>query len=438
MALSQKQLQEIAAASLLATSKVFLGGNASRIVLNTIEGKRSKLVPTGIKGANGRRGLAGLGEKTTITPEMMTGPPMAKIGDTGIEAVDGRLTPAIIAEYDQLEMQYAMSGNVPPWNYPFSSNYKAGDSSWPLILTLYFAGNQIPGGTAGAGADMAFRVGMLSKPSISKDEINRVVREVNRVAQERRGTPGGIVGKLVNSTIVPVARVVEENPALLFVAPVATAMIAGAASGAGVFSAFTGGGSAAGTAAAAAPAATTAATAAPAAAAAAPTAATLAPVALPASAVPIATGGALTTATTAATAAAAIPKLAPIIDKAKEIAPKVVEGVNTARTVAAVANGDVPPPPIDIGDGSLTDWASAIAEQYITGKLSDAERERLTREIQTLQNQAAANAPASVPYTPAAQVPGQIQAAMAEKKDDNLLLVLLAAGIPLAALLLQG
>lgn len=157
----------------------------------------------------------------------------------------------------------------------------------------------------------------------------------------------------------------------------------------------------------------------------------LAPIAAP-------TGTALTTGATAIKAATAVKSAAGaaattsgILDQVKTVAPKVVDGINKARTIEAVANGDVPPPPIDIGSGSMTDWASAIADQYVQQQMTDAEKELVAQQIRELQAKAS-TIPASGSYYPAPEVPTTIQSAMLGSKDFNILIALGAAALAFA------
>lgn len=129
-------------------------------------------------------------------------------------------------------------------------------------------------------------------------------------------------------------------------------------------------------------------------------------------------GGAASTAATAAGAAAALSKGAKaadatkiaretttIMERAQEITPKVVDAVNQARTIKAVADGEVPPPPISLEGDSFKDWALSIATQQMEKdykeKMSAIEQQELEREISRLAYQANQNvAQSPQPYYP--------------------------------------
>lgn len=412
---------------MLATTEVFLGPNATRQVTATLRGKRV------LRTAQ----LGGLGASAPTTPTVTgsatkygttTPPPGSKTVDEESCARGGpyaslKLGAQFVGELEQTMMRYGMmQGNADPWVLKLASDGlpSANDAAWPWLMKMAFADSK-----------QVYDI-WLPRFKIDKAYFKECQELINRLAVARRGTPAGIIGSILSKTLVPVAKTVEENPALLFAAPLAVW---------GISTLVTGGAAAGGAAASSAPAAT--------AATAVPATATITPTVLTA-ATPIVTGAGITTAgalTTAATTASAVGagakildavETAGVIDKAKEIAPKIIEGVNTARTVAAVANGEVPPPPIDIGDGSLADWAAAIGEQYVAGQISETERAMLQAEVQRLQTEVASQAQSGVPYYPSSQVPVVVQGAMADKKEGNETLnLLLLAAIPLVAILAQ-
>lgn len=68
-----------------------------------------------------------------------------------------------------------------------------------------------------------------------------------------------------------------------------------------------------------------------------------------------------------------------------ENAPKVINTINTTRTITAMAKGELPPPPIRPMDGSFTDWAMLVAQDKLQRKLTEAEEELLLEQIMSGQ-----------------------------------------------------
>lgn len=135
---------------------------------------------------------------------------------------------------------------------------------------------------------------------------------------------------------------------------------------------------------------------------------------------------------------------------------KLLSYVNKARTVEAIATGQIPPPPISIVGDSFTDWAMTVAKEqiakeakeramelgieYVQRKLTEAEEAKLRAEIQAMQAELAALMPANISATPNAQVPAEVQAASAalalrEKRAQDAMLTALAIAVPVGLLM---
>ncbi len=137
--------------------------------------------------------------------------------------------------------------------------------------------------------------------------------------------------------------------------------------------------------------------------------------------------------------------VASIGSAAAAIIPKVVSGVNTAATVKAIANGEVPPPPINLEGDNFTDWAMSIAtdqiEKDLARKLNDQEQAMLRAEVQEQQRQGnllLQQSPQPVYMQPYQQVPAPVQMVMAgEAQKDDTMKTMLMMGIPIAAMLIM-
>ncbi len=77
---------------------------------------------------------------------------------------------------------------------------------------------------------------------------------------------------------------------------------------------------------------------------------------------------------------------ASLLGLAAETAPKIIDTINTTRTITAIAKGELPPPPIRVMDGSFTDWAMLIAQDKLQRKLTEAEEKLLLEQIMSGQN----------------------------------------------------
>ena len=132
--------------------------------------------------------------------------------------------------------------------------------------------------------------------------------------------------------------------------------------------------------------------------------------------------------------------------------------VNKARTIKAIVEGKLPPPPISIQGASFREWAFIIAKKeikdraidyalekgvdYVAKKMAKKEEEKLRREIAEMQRQLIAMTPKAVldaPPEPSPLLPKPIQRMQAieiakKDTDDKTLTTILAAAIPLILL----
>lgn len=136
----------------------------------------------------------------------------------------------------------------------------------------------------------------------------------------------------------------------------------------------------------------------------------------------------------------------------------VVGYINKARTVAALVQGELPPPPIGISGDTFTEWALDIAKdelikevqertgEYLSDKakreLIAAEEARLIEEIKMMQAELAKLVPPGTPIMPSQDLDADVRAriiAMQEierkRADQNMMLLAVGAG---ALLLVAG
>lgn len=149
-------------------------------------------------------------------------------------------------------------------------------------------------------------------------------------------------------------------------------------------------------------------------------------------------GGAAQAATAEATKEAAKGTL---LSTASSAIPKIVEQVNNARMIKAIAEGKVPPPPISLRGDNFTEWAMNAAIEDLKEKqqreITEQEKRQLRLMIQQLQNDMVRQVPPDYPMQPMPEVPTQVQAAQAATKERNQLTqTILAALIPTAGFLL--
>jgi hypothetical protein len=125
---------------------------------------------------------------------------------------------------------------------------------------------------------------------------------------------------------------------------------------------------------------------------------------------------------------------------------KLLGFINQGRTINAIANGELPPPPISITGNSFTEWALAVAQDEMIKthqrKMTRAEEEMLRLEIEAMQRDMARRVPENFPKSPSSEVPIQIQLKQAEmlqenKSDAETLQLALTIGIPILAMLIM-
>ncbi len=121
--------------------------------------------------------------------------------------------------------------------------------------------------------------------------------------------------------------------------------------------------------------------------------------------------------------------------------------VNAKRTIDAVKNGELPPPPISLGDGSLTDFASitgeAILQDRLQRQLTEAEKKMMEAEIERQRRYLAQFEPTHAPVVNSA-LPVELTAAQKDRADqvlegkESAQGILLALAIPAALFLIGG
>jgi hypothetical protein len=119
--------------------------------------------------------------------------------------------------------------------------------------------------------------------------------------------------------------------------------------------------------------------------------------------------------------------------------------INGTRTVKALADGELPPPPISLGDGSLTDYATVVgeklAEREMRRKLTRAEAAALADMIESERQYLARAEPTHLPVVNSGLDPA-LTAAQRTRADgavsEGNLVKLLAVGVPALLLFAQG
>lgn len=121
--------------------------------------------------------------------------------------------------------------------------------------------------------------------------------------------------------------------------------------------------------------------------------------------------------------------------------------INAKRTIDAVKNGEMPPPPISLGDGSFTDFAAktgeAILQDQLQRKLTEAEKKMMEAEIERQRRYLAQFEPAHAPVVNSRLAP-ELTAAQKDRADqaidqkEGAQGILLALAIPAALFLIGG
>lgn len=119
---------------------------------------------------------------------------------------------------------------------------------------------------------------------------------------------------------------------------------------------------------------------------------------------------------------------ATIASQAKQWIPKVVDATNNVRTVKAIVDGEVPPPPISIEGNNFKEYAVSVGQQILEKELADKKqaltdaqmalaRREMDQEIARIQNAARGQIPAGVPTYPMPQIAQPVQQAQAEQAE---------------------
>jgi len=148
-----------------------------------------------------------------------------------------------------------------------------------------------------------------------------------------------------------------------------------------------------------------------------------------------------------------------ILTRAQTLVPKVLDGVNKARTVNALVKGEIPPPPIGLDGNNFKEWGLSLAEQMLEkemgDKLSDTQRKLAQAEMKNEMDYIAARAQQIADLEARArnltQIPIQtnpnlspqiIQMQQAERinggVDKDMLTMAAVIGIPILAMVVMG
>lgn len=122
--------------------------------------------------------------------------------------------------------------------------------------------------------------------------------------------------------------------------------------------------------------------------------------------------------------------------------------VNNARTVNAIIQGDMPPPPIATGK-NFTDWAMNIAKDEIAKtqaeKLSELEETRMRAELAAIQREIDAFVPRGTPIAPDPNLSPDVRARIVEmqniertREGTNVGAIALALAVPVGLMLMAG
>ena len=161
----------------------------------------------------------------------------------------------------------------------------------------------------------------------------------------------------------------------------------------------------------------------------------------------------------AGTGAGAKAGTATFFSKVKAGSKTLLKYVNRARSIKAIADGELPPPPIGIPGSSFREWATIVAKEqivkaakeealergveYIQRKMTEKEERKLREEIAAMQRELERLIPKEVkemPPEPAPQVPTPVKVIQEQEAQRALDAqdLLLPAAIVGGALLLGG
>lgn len=142
---------------------------------------------------------------------------------------------------------------------------------------------------------------------------------------------------------------------------------------------------------------------------------------------------------TAASGAATAAESGGMFSAIKEQGNRVLNFVNQGRAINAIANGEIPPPPVSITGNSFLEWGFQVAKDELVKKhqreLTRMEEQALKQEIAAIQSRLQQRA-GSQPMSPNPAVPESVQRRQQQivveqqKKKEDLLPVLLAVGLP--------
>lgn len=123
----------------------------------------------------------------------------------------------------------------------------------------------------------------------------------------------------------------------------------------------------------------------------------------------------------------------------RNIAPVAQNVINSAATIKALKDGKMPPPPISLGDGSLTNYASVVGEQLmqkeLERKLTDMERQQMQQMVDAERRALASYSPPHLPVVNSALPPPMQEAQKANADSflerNRLLVAAGVVGVPL-------
>jgi hypothetical protein len=243
----------------------------------------------------------------------------------------------------------ASGGRPDPWDiyFPNSSRPQTPEQALPYIMKIWGRGPEA----------RAYAIGMQKQFNIPQAVIDEEIRKAEIWVAEhaQRASFGDF---LLQGT-----KIVGAAVGLVFLGGTVASAIAGGGSAAATTAASAAGASSTGASAATAAAAKAAASAAAGAAGAGASA-----------------GITATTLTTAISGGAGLLTQSGILERARAIAPKIIEGVNTGRTMNAIVKGEVPPPPISLEGDNFREWATSlgmsILESEMQGQMTDLQRKQ--------------------------------------------------------------